>query len=258
MQYIKKIMAGGLLAGVIQVTPAIAAEETAPVVTAEENGFYTGVLLGSRVLDAEWTTTEVRDPAGNSFDPIGTTTGSPKSSARDAGFLAGYNWAAGASWIVGVEADMQLIENRAAIPTTPGLSDGFFISGTYSEVKASDEIGLRGRAGWRADRTNALLYATVGISRLDVQATTTCPADGFMCAPFAPISNSESKTMNGETLGLGMEFTFGGMLLRTEWRRTDYGDFSFTTLPHNDDSFGIDADLAVETETFSIGLIIEL
>jgi outer membrane immunogenic protein len=257
------VLAGPVLAQ-DNATPDVSVDDATPATPDDAGpepatnwaGGYFGITLGSRSLEADWTTTESRTPAGDPFDSTQDLTESVASSDTDLGIFTGYNWDMGAAWVIGVEADIHLMENEDKINRIPGL--GAFVGfppGSFVEIRAEDGTSLRGRVGYSLT-PGLLLYGTAGLATLDIGITATCPADIFACdSQLGHRSFNNTKKMNGNTLGVGAEFAVGNSVLRAEYRIADFGDFSFTALHESEFNFGADATLEVNTEIFQIGLV---
>jgi outer membrane immunogenic protein len=260
MHYIKSLCALAVICALN--TMPVLADDTASINETDNtspgsgNG-YVGIFLGSRTLEADWTTTETRDPLGDPFDSDLDLTESVTNSDSDLGIFAGYNWNLGEAWMVGAEADIQLMENNARINRIPGLEDPdpFFPPHSFVEIRAEDGVSLRGRGGYRLT-PGLLVYGTAGVARINVSVTGTCPGDFSTCNPFEGTQSlTTTKQMQGGTFGVGVEYALGTALLRAEYRESDFGDFSFTALQESDSSLGADAILDVKSNIFEIGLV---
>lgn len=112
------------------------------------------------------------------------------------GTFAGYNYQFDNNMVLGLEGDFSYNWNKA---TTAGTDYGTDWQGS-----------VRARAGYAMD--NALLYATGGwtVTR------------GFI-DPAGPVGKG-TKTLNGYTLGLGVDYKFtDNMFARAEYRFNDFG-----------------------------------
>jgi opacity protein-like surface antigen len=242
---------------ILYIVAVLCGFNAAPAVAADWSGFYTGVNIGSRILEADWETTEILDPTGCDCGPMVNPLRTIKTSDRDAGLFFGHDWNP-AAWVVGAELGMELMENRFVIRDgLPGLAIPD-ISTSTADVRAKDGRSLRARGGHKLGE-NLLLYGTLGLATLDVEITSTCYGDGVDCAPISgSFTHSTSKKMRGETYGLGVEYQLSGSLLRAEYRLSDFGDFSFTAMPETIDTFGANAELDVKTSLFQLGIVWKL
>ena len=132
----------------------------------------------------------------------------------------GYNIQSG-TLVYGIETDLEFADIDGA-----GL-------GSFGNLTHDTQVNwlgsLRGRLGFAMDRT--LVYATGGLAYGDVEITKGFPGGGN----FA----STGETRYGWTLGAGLEHAFSSsMTMRLEYRYTDLGSDSFTSIPLNsiDDS----------------------
>lgn len=144
--------------------------------------------------------------------------GAPSGGSDPDGFIggayAGYNWQSGPV-VFGVETDFE-----------GGSVDGSFVDNTGITSAGTTSLNwqgsLRARLGY-ADR-NMLYYATGGWAYGDFD---------FGGGPgYAPVTNGYSDTMNGWTLGAGMEMMFTqNWIGRLEYRYTDFGTAKGTVAP---------------------------
>lgn len=130
--------------------------------------------------------------AGTSWDANGLT----------GGVFAGYNFQANPNFVLGVEGDL----------TASGMSGKF--AGT--KVTNSWDGTIRGRAGVTFDRF--MLYGTGGLAVGSVKVTSG--------------GKSDSTVRAGWTIGGGLEAAVtSNVTARLEYRYTDLGKDSFTTVP---------------------------
>jgi len=119
------------------------------------------------------------------------------------GLYTGYNWQPAGNFVVGVETDIGLNGQKG--------NDGFGTS--FSNPWGGT---LRGRAGVAFDRF--LVYGTGGLAYGSIKASN--PA------------SSDSQVKTGWTAGAGVEGAITSKLTaRLEYRYTDFGTASFTTVP---------------------------
>jgi hypothetical protein len=205
----------------------ICALQAGSAVAADWSGLYLGVNQATKTVTGEWTTTETRDSLGFATEPGPDNKALLESEEKGDGLRIGLNGNPG-NWVFGLEAVKESIRHEDSIDDRiPGLGE---------------------------PSTGLLFYVTAGKAELDVAVTSTCSPDDNVCDEGTPAFTS-GKTLSGTAKGLGLEYRLFGFLLRAEYQETDYGDFSFTALPHRlGSSNGADATLAVKSETMQFGL----
>jgi outer membrane immunogenic protein len=170
------------------------------------------------------------------------------------GAFMGYNWAFG-DVVLGVEADYTRLQLGGRY-THPGVSRVYSVGalqetttlGGYSAAELNHLFSLRGRAGYTMG--SLMFYATGGLAfgygRTDSSLTVTQvqvdPAAGNAIVA-GPTTVTRSKTANnafytGGTVGLGLEYMFGGLLLRGEYLYTRLGAQGGTTVDVNQARLG--------------------
>jgi outer membrane immunogenic protein len=143
------------------------------------------------------------------------------------GAQAGYNWQVSPSWLLGVEADLQITGERAGIGVSGGSTRVTVPGGDFNLVttlSAANSYSMpwfgtfRGRVGVVADPT-ILLYATGGLAIADIKYATQNYITGQLFGPgatgtipdgpavtVAGTAFSEKQTRVGFTLGGGVEY----------------------------------------------------
>ena len=231
-------------------TPALA--ETGP------GGFYAGATLGYQTTDMDWKTDRTLEPNGNPIAPFSDTTESLDDSDASYGLFTGYNWVVGqGKWVLGAEFSAVKSDASDEIRNRiPGLGDPNSNPTSFSEVETDDlALGLSLRGGYML-HDNTMVYSSLGVSQLEVETTSTCPADTNVCNPSDGFQRfSDDERMNGWALGIGAEhFLSDNLVLRAEYRYADYGDFDFTAIPaQSGSSFGADATIEVVRQTLELG-----
>jgi opacity protein-like surface antigen len=212
------------------------------------------VNQATKTVTGEWTTTETRDSLGFATEPGPDNKALLESEEKGDGLRIGLNGNPG-NWVFGLEAVKESIRHEDSIDDRiPGLGEPSTGSASRVDFRAeSDDVQLRLRGGYLI-LPRLLFYVTAGKAELDVAVTSTCSPDDNVCDEGTPAFTS-GKTLSGTAKGLGLEYRLFGFLLRAEYQETDYGDFSFTALPHRlGSSNGADATLAVKSETMQFGL----
>src|SRR6266852_1603990 len=124
---VKKLLLGGAALVAFAAGPAIAADMPvkAPVYKAPVaapayswTGFYAGVSLGARWVDADWTTLFIDGPA-HLPSPFSARQRFDSSGFRTGGYL-GHNWQIAPTWIVGIEGDVAWAHNNKTNGGIPG------------------------------------------------------------------------------------------------------------------------------------------
>jgi outer membrane immunogenic protein len=170
------------------------------------NGFYVGAQTGYGWGDAEV------DDAGISE--------SPGLDGWALGGYTGYNYQTG-PFVIGLEGDVKYDWNE----------DKFDLGGIPMELKSDWSGSLRARMGYAFDRT--LVYATGGYAFTNAELRDQETGD------------SDSKTLNGWTIGAGFEHAFTDNFIgRAEYRYTDYGDA---------DLMGVNTDLKSSDVMLGVG-----
>ena len=213
------------LAKVMLMTSAIAA---APIAVAAQDwsGAYGGLTLGYVDHRAGHTFSNGA-PSGNS-DPTGALYG---------GFL-GYALQSGQT-VYGAEIDIEGNTASGSYTQTTGATSGGSADGKW-QGSVRGVLGFAGTLGGNP----ALYYATAGWAHgeFDLQGG---PSGGF-------VGNGYSQSMDGWTVGIGMDSSLGGNLsLRTEYRYTDFGSANGTLAPGFP---GVTMPVSVEQHAFRVGL----
>jgi hypothetical protein len=234
--------------------PLICAFHASSAVAVDWSGLYLGANQATKTLNGEWTTTETRDSFGLGTEPTSDTQAMLESEQKGDGLRIGVNLNPG-NWVFGFEAVKESIRHEGSIDDRiPGLGEPSTGSTSRVDFRAeSDDVYLRLRGGYLI-LPRLLFYVTAGKAELDVGVTSTCSPDDNVCDEGTPAFTNE-KTLSGTAKGLGLEYQLFGFLLRAEYQETDYGDFSFTALPHRlGSSNGADATMTVKSETTQFGL----
>ena len=165
------------------------------------------------------------------------------------GIYGGWNYQVAPAYVVGVEADFGLGQEKAVFhgspypanlqfgpPGTDPVPFGASPNDTFS-VRATWDASLRLRGGWLAAPT-VLFYLTGGIAAAHLEATSTCSTTPTAivsnCAPnnyfsgtLGPAAITHSATKLGWTAGLGIDMVlWSGWMVRAQYRYADYGYLS--------------------------------
>jgi outer membrane immunogenic protein len=216
----KKFAIGTAVAALLIATPALATPPSTPY---SWSGFYLGAEFGAGWSD-KVISYSPNDPVANAVLTGGAggqptpAFGIPQSNAVG-GMEVGYNWQAGANWLLGLEADFSF----AGMDGTGSGSSLFLpgppllISQSITAEQKTDWYGtLRGRVGWLAT-PNLLLFGSGGLAYGRVAGNGTLAFDaartatitgGFQCVTNdSPcFTGSSAETRTGWVAGGGAEF----------------------------------------------------
>ncbi len=222
-------------------------------------GAYAGISAGARREDHTWQT--------NSF-MNGSFASSPNSqdfndtTARIGGFV-GYNWQMGPRLVAGIEGDFAWGKTSTGTNhAIPGTGVGVFpifgglTPNDSSSFETSWDASLRARLG-ALITPDTLAYITGGAAWQRIKATATCDASvplPGVCA-FESVTDTQSKTLGGWTLGAGIETALWGYWTgRIEYRYSQFRDFNHLFLPTDCCDGNVDTTIKLATHTFSAGV----
>jgi outer membrane immunogenic protein len=169
-----------------------------PMVVYNWSGCYLGGQLGyawqrdrlNETLTATGATTDTLTASPNGF--------------KGGGYL-GCNWQWSGPFVVGLEADAEYADLTG--------SANYTASADYFDSRTHFQGSVRGRIGYAFDR--ALFYATGGWAVARVEHKYVTPG----------ISESFTNTLNGWTVGGGVDYAFAGNWIgRIEYRYADFGN----------------------------------
>ncbi len=213
-------------------------------------GFRAGLSAGARVTSADWTTM-----AFTGFVvPAEFATESFDRTAFRGGFFGGFDWQFAPRWIAGFEADFSpSTAETAQNGFLPGASGILFLinPGDNVTVTTKADYSLRARLGFLA--TPALLaYVTAGKAWQQLEFSATCGAG--TCGPNASTA-SASATTAAWTFGGGLENRINdNLLVRAEYRYTDFGTVPVHLSDYPFVGFSADANVALKTHTVLVGV----
>lgn len=142
-----------------------------------------------------------------------------------AGLVAGYNWQAAPSWLLGVEIGYrrhdandsvyQVFEADRSYCTPP--------SDCTISSKLDEAVSLTGRLGYAASES-ALIYALAGVTSAHLERVIQdWPGNGSTRYEYG-------KWQTGWTLGVGAEYLLGNRVsAKIEYRHSDLGSHEFST-----------------------------
>jgi outer membrane immunogenic protein len=212
-----------------------------PAVAAVYNwtGFYIGVNVGGVWGDYDVSATVPPAPPNNinAAAILAATTagnGGVSQSGFTGGGQVGYNWQFGKGLVLGVEADLNYLGDKAT-RNTGVLPVGAFLIQDIDNVSHDWLATFRGRAGFAMGPV--LFYGTGGVAltnqRLartqDWSFTDGCPivvATGLQRCHVGSVS----ETKVGWAIGAGLEYGFTpNWTVKGEYLHADFGRSSFTT-----------------------------
>jgi outer membrane immunogenic protein len=262
----RQLIAGFALS-LAAVAPAMAADmrpARAPVYTKAPvmapvyswTGAYAGISLGGRWADTTWATGSIGLPLGPA-DPT-TSSASFNSSTIRAGGYIGYNWQVAPVWVVGLEGDLAWGRNDKSVAGIPGTfgTGGQGVGPAAAAVDSANvrlgwDASVRGRVGFLVTPM-MLLYATGGVAWQQIDVNAAC--NGSL-ASWCGVARNEtaSSTQVGWTIGGGAETMIASnLLLRAEYRYSDYGNIGHTFFANTGDQIVMSQSL--KTHTGLVGL----
>jgi outer membrane immunogenic protein len=150
------------------------------------------------------------------------------------GVNAGFNVMFGSNFVAGIEGDLTATTGSGGIGncvTVPNASPppANQVICTTTTVENPWDATLRARVGY-AYSLHSMVYATAGIAVGTIKATTT---GALPPSPGTPVSDNESETRTGWTIGVGVETIMRPhVTARAEFRYTDLGTASFPGNPN--------------------------
>jgi outer membrane immunogenic protein len=196
-------------------------------------GFYIGGNVGGAWSGTDVTTTNAPGVPGIFGVPANIAlvnalgTGSANSGGKfTGGVQIGYNWQVSPQWLVGVEADINSLNQTSALSGT-GVSTIGPIAVTNS-VSTNWLATFRGRLGLTFDRS--LIYVTGGAAVTDMSYTQTF--NGILVGPATAFGTSTvNSTKAGWTVGAGWEQAlWDKWSVKAEYLFARFGGLSTNTL----------------------------
>jgi outer membrane immunogenic protein len=261
------------------VSPAFAADmplkaPAAVPVALGWNGAYVGFQVGGEWANTNWDPTCI-DSGGPPLGTCGSAAsllafpGAPDSNARFSthGLRYGLYW----GWmfqpteriVLGAESDWAHHSNTASVPfivgcATAACTGGAFgpgpFTGDSTTVRLGDDYSLRVRAGFLV-MPNLQLYGTGGVAAQRVETTEVCNGNtGAGACTFGVLTDAQSRTMVGYTVGVGLEWKMlDHILLRGEYRFNDYGTIKHSAFL-NSGQFEEFSNIHVKTQMATFGI----
>ena len=230
-------------------------------------GYYLGANLGGRFASNDWRTYAACPNSGLCGGGVPGPDYAQRfdSTALRIGAFGGRNWMLGSAWLAGLEAEIGWANNRNTNGPIPGttVSGGVpaITAGDTASVNLSWDFNLKARVGALL-RPDTLLFATAGLALQQVEMVAACNNDGAntYCTspPGLPHNESQTRTLPGWTIGMGLEHLLApNWLVRLEYRYADFGQVNPTFFTQNFGYGGDDrvyAHVYVRTHTASLGV----
>jgi outer membrane immunogenic protein len=252
----KRLLLTTVALGVLAL-PAMAAD-LAPVYKAPPaplapgwTGFYVGGTVGGIFTNnsVDVATTNTANNISGNLSPLGLTAG-PASAAAATGSVGtgwsslvggvevGYNWQFAATWLLGLEADIQGIAGSGGpsalsnvVPRDAVHFPGDNYTATISATDKVDWLGtVRGRLGFLVTPT-WLIYGTGGLADGSASSSTSITGGETPNTGATNIAGagSLSSTRVGWTAGAGAEYMFlPNWTVKAEWLHYDLGSVSYS------------------------------
>ncbi len=178
------------------------------------NGAYAGVHTGAR-LDNGTVATPTYNSSTFAFGNVPAASYSLSSASPLLGGHLGYNVVAGTNFLLGVETDFDVADNRNSY-TCVSCADGATV---MSSLAVGLQSTLRGRLGFVTGST--LVYGTAGFGVADVQWTQS------LAFTSSVASVSKGVWQSGWVAGGGLEtFVGSNSIFRTEYLYEDFGSIT--------------------------------
>jgi outer membrane immunogenic protein len=224
-------------------------------------GAYLGVGVGAQWDQDDWQTGLIGTTGPCVFPDTclndGTTARQQfDRTAATGGIYGGYNYQLG-SIVVGAEAGIFDARSKSTVGFIPGAAfPSPILPGDSASVEHDWDGYLRLRGGVLVT-PSTLAYVTGGyaLERLQIRASCSAPPAGNWC--FASHTESAAQTLNGITIGGGLETLLSrNIVLRLDYRYSDYGAFSHTFFA-NAPADQIQMKLQSQTQTGIVGVAVK-
>ncbi|WP_439271565.1 outer membrane protein [Pseudochrobactrum sp. HB0163] len=173
------------------------------------DGFYIGGQVGYTWAKAKLTVDSFDDTIG--LKPRGFM----------GGIYAGYNWEFSNSYLFGIEGDINY----------SSLSDSAILTAANAQLEYTSRIELEGavRARFGINYDRILPYIAGGVAFARIKDTATI----INSNPVVTADDTDGRV--GFTIGAGVDYAMtNNLILRAEYRYTDYGKKSFDQAFYND------------------------
>ena len=175
------------------------------------SGFYLGVQGGYKSNDVKSFRDAENELYNIDMDKI------------NGGIFAGYNYQLDNNIVIGIEGD---VSSDNASETIKGIKESGkdYLINSSAEIKSKSNVSVRGRIGYAFD--HVMPYVSAGITHANFSASGDKTCIG--ACPLVTTSTWEvKKGKTGYTVGAGLDMaTMSNVVLRTEYRYTDFGKFN--------------------------------
>lgn len=234
-------------------------------------GVYGGLSIGTRTLESVWETTCLGSgfpgsicPDASGIYPDRLANSNPAHLRDRDAYFSGFLGAQlqQGKLVFGIEGDFGYADQSKSHGGIPGAEDPLEPGSTRfdsARVTAGWDASLRGRAGFLIT-PSAMLYATGGISWLELEASAYCGAEfplGWCSLDNVGRRDTTREIVQGWTFGGGFEVLMtSNILVRGEFRRSEYEDIQdrhFDGNLRNADALDFEVESATKTFTLGIG-----
>lgn len=202
---------------------------------------WTGLYLG---VNAGWAGS--RNSLSTTVDPASNMNATARTAITNAGnaqvdsdgFIGGaqvgYNWQVNPSWLLGFEADIDYLSNKATRDTNNVVepASGRVVH-SIDEIRYDWLATVRARAGFTANRL--LVYVTGGLALTQINISKSFSWDFIDGCPLLGGLNNchvggNNQTRAGWTLGGGLEYAVANnWSIKAEYLYADFGSVSYRT-----------------------------
>ena len=212
----------------------VAAQKPAAASTFSWAGFYAGVQAG-------WMKAKQSDQQKGEwgYGPLYFDGPFEKNTQRDdlfnGGLYAGYNFIFGEHWLVGADADITFINSNSAqneyyeeYDYQDQMHQFVTIEDDKQKVRFRNAAAVRGRLGYVYERTMIYLAGGFATTKASIDVSNEISFKSYFWGDTREenyqASGSESASLNGGTIGAGIEYALTDhVIFRSEYRYTDFG-----------------------------------
>lgn len=249
-------------------SPKLVKATPVPVPVSTWDGFYIGASVGWEQTKSDWTTTCLTANGTCPQAPFFVDASSPhtfQTSGARVGAYFGVNWQVAPSWLVGVEADVGFNDKTSTVTGVVGCQincgfrklgvGGATLAGDSTSIRTSWDGSLRVRAGYLITPT-FLVYGTGGLAERMIDANVTCNGATSLWCAGDDNQTFSNHLQTGWTAGGGLEWrVLNNVVLRGEYRFSDYGTFSPTFFSASVDELHAKINSRSQTALFGVSYL---
>lgn len=212
----------------------VTAQKTAPASSFSWAGFYAGAQAGW--MKAKQSNQQKDELA---YGPLYDDGPFEKNTQRDdlfnGGIYAGYNFMVGEHWLIGADADITFINSNSS--KNEYYEDNIYhnygnrttlIWDDKQKVSFKHAAAARGRLGYVYGRTMIYLAGGFATTKASIDISKKLSFKSYFWGDTREenyqASGSESASVNGGTIGAGLEYALTDhIIFRSEYRYTDFG-----------------------------------